>query len=76
MSDLPELQRADADRPPTKKLASILDDALLVVGAVVVALVVLKTLSIIAGTIFFMIKVAAVAGLIYVVLRVLRSRSR
>ena len=42
-----------------------LDDALLVVVAVVAALVVLKVVSAIVGTIFFFVKVGVVALLIF-----------
>ncbi len=52
-----------------------LDNALLVVVAVVAVLVVLKIVGFIAGTIFFFVKAAVVVGLVYLVLRfLLRGR--
>ena len=79
MSDLPDLRRADPDVPSRKKRSavSLLDDGLLIVGALVAALILLKVLSVVAGTIFFVIKLLAVAAIVFVVLRyVVRSRSR
>lgn len=71
MSNLPE--RASRSK---KSALSIIDDGLLVVVAVVGALVLLKVFGAIVATVWFVVKVAAVAGLIYVVVRALRSRAR
>lgn len=73
MSDLPELRSGPVQRRK-KSALSVVDDGLLVVGAVVAALLVLKALSLVAGTILFMIKIAAIAGVIYVALRLLKGR--
>ena len=56
---------------------AIVDDGLLVVVALVAALVVLKLIGFVIGTIFFVVKLAAVAGVLFVAARlVLRSRAR
>ena len=52
-----------------------LDDALLVVVGVVGVLLVLKIVGFIAGTIFFLVKLAVAAAVAFVVLRLL-TRSR
>ena len=55
---------------------AIADNALLVVGAVVVAFVGLKFLGFILGGVWFMVKLAAVAAAIYVVSRLVMRRNR
>jgi len=55
---------------------SLIDDGLLVVVAVVGALVLLKILGAIVATMWFVVKVAFLAGLIFVVVRAIRSRGR
>jgi hypothetical protein len=65
--------------PGQKKRSTlaIVDDGLLVVVAVVAALVVLKVIGLVIGTIFFVVKLAAVAGVLFVAARIaLRSRAR
>lgn len=52
-----------------------LDNALLVVVAVVAVLVVLKVIGFIAGTIFFFVKLLIGAAIVYALLRVI-ARSR
>ena len=59
-----------------KSTLSILDDGLMVVAAVIGALLVLKFVGVIGWLIWSLIKLAAVAGFIYVVLRGLRNRGR
>ena len=71
MSNLPE----PAPRP-RKSTLSVIDDGLLVVVAVVGALVLLKIIGAVVATIWFVVKVAFLAGLIYVVVRAIRSRAR
>ena len=51
-------------------------DGLLVVVAVVGALVLLKVVGAIVATMWFVVQAAFVAGLIYVVVRAIRSRAR
>ncbi|HEY3190525.1 MAG TPA: hypothetical protein VGJ70_23740 [Solirubrobacteraceae bacterium] len=67
MSPLPERRRSTL---------SIVDDGLLVVVAVVVALFAFKIIGLIVGTVWFLFKLAALVGLIFVALRVVRSRFR
>lgn len=65
--------------PGQKKRSTlaILDDGLLVVAALVVGLVLLKAIGFVIGTIFFVVKLAAVAGVLFVAARlVLRNRGR
>jgi hypothetical protein len=65
--------------PDSKKRSTlaIVDDGLLVAVAVVAALVVLKVIGLVIGTVFFLVKLAAVAGVLFVVARMaLRSRGR
>ena len=71
MSNLPE--PAPRQR---KSTLSVIDDGLLVVVAVVGALVLLKVVGAIVATMWFVVKAAFVAGLIYVVVRAIRSRAR
>ncbi|HEX7168788.1 MAG TPA: hypothetical protein VF230_17560 [Acidimicrobiales bacterium] len=70
----------DGDQVSTRKRSSklsVLDDGLLVLGAVVGALILLKVFGAIVATVWFLVKIAAVAALVYVVLRmVFRSRAR
>lgn len=71
MADLPDVPRRGRGALAT------LDGALLVVVGVVAALVVLKVVGFIAGTVFFLVKVAVLAAVVFVALRVfLRSRGR
>lgn len=53
-----------------------LDDALLIVVAVVGALFALKVLGWIIGTVLFVIKVAVVAAIAFVALRIVSRRQR
>lgn len=53
-----------------------IDDALLVVVAVVAVLVVLKVVGFIAGTIFFLVKAAVLVGVVFVALQLLRRGRR
>lgn len=59
------------DRNPSRISSglALADNALLVVGAVVVALVALKFLGFILGGVWFLVKLAAVAAAVYVVAR-------
>ena len=71
MNDLPERAK------PRKSTLSLLDDALLVVVAVVGALIVLRLVGAIVATVWFVVKVAFVAAFVFVVLQALRGfRSR
>ena len=70
MSNLPERPRSG------RSTLSVIDDVLLVVVAVVVALVVLKIIGAIVATGWFFVKLAFLAGVIYLVVRALRSRGR
>ena len=70
MSNLPDRPRSG------RSTLSVIDDALLVVVAVVVALVVLKIIGAIVATVWFFVKLAFLAGLIYLVVRAVRSRGR
>ena len=73
MANLPDTRPGVPGR--RRSTLSVLDDAVLVVVAVVAALVVLKVLGVFISTIFFVLKLAAVAGLIFFVARlVLRRR--
>ena len=65
MAGLPERRRSTLQT---------LDSGLLVVVGIVAALVVLKVVGFIAGTVFFLIKVALLAGAVYVVLRLFLRR--
>jgi hypothetical protein len=69
MAALPERRRSAGG-----SALAILDTGLLVVVGVVVALVALKVVGIIAGTLFFLIKLALLAGAVFVVLRFLTRR--
>lgn len=71
MNELPERAK------PHKSTLSLLDDGLLVVVAVVGALIVLRLVGAIVATVWFVVKVAFVAAVVFVVLRALRGfRSR
>ena len=59
-----------------RSLLSRADDALLVVVAVVGALILLKLFGTIVATIWFFVKLAAVAALVFFVVRLVRSRGR
>lgn len=65
MAGLPERRRST--------LAVIDNGALIVVG-VIAALVVLKIVGFIAGTVFFLVKLALLAGAVFVVLRLFLRR--
>lgn len=71
MSNLP-----DRAPRPGKSALSLIDDGLLVVVVVVGALVLLKVVGAIVATLWFVVKVALLAGLVYVVVRAIRSRAR
>ena len=60
------------DRRPST--AGLLDNALLVVGVLVVAFVVLKVVGFIVGTILFILTVAALAAALYVGVRLYLRR--
>lgn len=71
MAHLPE------KRSTGRSVVDTIDNAILVGVAVVAALVVLKLIGWIVGTVFFFVKLAALAALIYVVARLaFRSRGR
>ena len=70
MTNLPE------QRKQGRSTLSKLDDGLLVVVAVVGALIVLKLFGGLIATVWFLVKLAAVAALIFVVVRAIRSRGR
>lgn len=63
-----------------KSTLSILDDGILVVVAIVGGLLLLKVAGIlfgfVVGTVWFLVKLAALVGLVYVVLRAIRNRVR
>ena len=73
---LPELPGVGRDVEPsrTRSTLEILDTGLLVVVGVIAALVVLKVIGFIAGTVFFLVKLALLAGAIFVVLKLLVRR--
>ena len=65
--------------PRRRSTLATLDGALLAVVAVVAVLVVLKVVGFIAGTVFFFVKLAVLAAVVYAVLRLVagaRSRGR
>jgi hypothetical protein len=68
------------DLEPTDRrrggVLSKVDDLLLVGVAVVAVLVVLKIVGFIAGTVFFLVKVAILVGIVFLVLRLLRRGRR
>lgn len=76
MSDFPDLRDPDLPAARKRSAVSLVDDALLVVVALVGALIVLKVLSAIASTIFFAMKLLAIAAVFFIVFRVVRSRLR
>jgi hypothetical protein len=57
-------------------LVSRADDALLVIVAVVGALILLKLFGTIVSTVWFFAKLAAVAALVFFVVRLVRNRGR
>ena len=71
MSNLPERPHQSG-----KSILSIVDDGLLIVIGVIGALVLLKVVGAIAWAVWTFVKIAAIAGLIYVVLRAIRNRGR
>ena len=75
---LPELPgdggRAVAPKGRTRSTLEVLDTGLLVVVGVVAALVALKVVGFIAGTVFFLVKLALLAGAVYVALRLVVRR--
>jgi hypothetical protein len=64
---LPERRRSTLD---------IADNALLVVGAIMVGLIALKLIGIIVGTVFFAIKIAIIVFIIAAAFRFATGRSR
>lgn len=78
MARLPDLHRGgrDVERrgSGSRSLAQTLDRALLVVVSVVAVLIVLKIVGIIAGTIFFVLKLVVLAAVLYAVLRFFARR--
>ena len=68
MSPLPERRR--------RSTLSIVDDGILVVVAVVVAVFAFKIVGFLVGTVWFLLKLAALVALVFVVLKALRSRAR
>jgi hypothetical protein len=64
------------DVPPSRSRSALatLDTGLLVVVGVVAALVVLKIVGFIAGTVFFLVKLAVLAGVVFVALRLFLRR--
>ena len=67
MAGLPEKRK-------TSSALDTLDNGLLIVVGVVVALLLLKLVGFIAGTVFFLGKLALLAGVIYVVVRLVTRR--
>jgi hypothetical protein len=67
MAGLPE-------RRKTSSALDTLDNGLLIVVGVVVALLLLKVVGIIAGTLFFLFKLALLAGAVFVVVRLVTRR--
>ena len=65
MAGLPERRRSTLE---------VFDSGLLVVVGIIAALVVLKIVGLIAGTIFFLVKLALLAGAVYLVLRLVTRR--
>lgn len=65
MAGLPERRRSTLEA---------VDNGLLVVVGVIAALVVLKIVGFIAGTVFFLVKLALLAGAVYLVLRLVVRR--
>ena len=55
---------------------AIIDNGVLVVVAIVVAVLAFKFLGFVFGAMWFLFKVAAFAGFVYLVFRLLRSRAR
>ena len=76
MAGLPELPGVgqDVERTNKRSTLEVLDTGLLVVVGVIAALVVLKVVGFIAGTVFFLVKLALLAGAIFVVLKLLVRR--
>lgn len=70
MSKFPAL-RSDRNSPSrrSRSTLSLVDDGLLVVGALVVGFLVLKFIGLIVGTVFFFVKLAVVAALVFGALR-------
>ena len=66
MAGLPERQR--------RSTLQVFDNGLLVVVGIIAALVVLKIVGLIAGTVFFLVKLALVAGAVYLALRLFLRR--
>ena len=62
--------------PRRRSTLQSLDNALLVVVAVVGVLVVLKVIGFIAGTVFFLVKVAVLVAVVAVALRLLLRAKR
>jgi hypothetical protein len=73
MAGIPE-RTGPGGLEPRRSTLAVLDNALLVVVVVVAALVVLKVIGFIAGTVFFLIKLGIVAGVIYAIVRLLTRR--
>ena len=67
MAGLPERRRSTLE---------VVDNGLLVVVGVIAALVVLKIVGFIAGTVFFLVKLALLAGAVYLVLRLVLARRK
>ena len=76
MAGLPELPGVgrDVERTNKRSTLEVLDTGLLVVVGVIAALVVLKVIGFIAGTVFFLVKLALLAGAIFVALKLLVRR--
>ena len=65
MAGLPERRRSTL---------AVLDNGLLILVGIVAAVVVLKIIGFIAGTIFFLVTLALVAGAVYLALRLFLRR--
>ena len=59
-----------------KSTLALVDDAILVVVAIVGAIFLFKIIGFLAGALWFVLKLAVLAALVYGVLRVLKSRVR
>jgi ABC-type antimicrobial peptide transport system permease subunit len=75
MARLPDLH---GNRKPSRRSSTLsrIDDAVLVVVAVIGALILLKFVGAIFATIWFVVKLAVVAGLIYFVFRFFTGRRK
>jgi hypothetical protein len=74
LPDLPGAGGRGVEPSRRRSTLEVLDTGLLVVVGVIAALVVLKVIGFIAGTVFFLVKLALLAGAIFVALKLLVRR--